>query len=215
MSEFGRDRALREPWEDLVRQRHAALAGIWFFSASELLFFGGLFVAYAANFFLWPDGFHAAGAETGLRYGLSNTVILLCSSACVAVAAASARWPSLGRISRAFVWATIALGLCFLVVKGLEYADDLRKGLLPGPRFTIGFRGAQLFFAFYWTATAVHAIHLSVGIVLLARLAWAGRRDPAWYAATPQVNVTALYWGFIDVIWTILFVLIYLPGRAS
>jgi cytochrome c oxidase subunit 3 len=61
----------------------------------------------------------------------------------------------------------------------------------------------------------LHAIHLVIGIGLLVRLAIAGARDPLWYRTTPAVHVTALYWGFVDIVWTILFVLIYLPGRAS
>jgi len=215
MTTSAEDRALREPWDDLERQRQAALTGIWFFSASELLFFGGLFVAYAVNFYLWPHGSMEAGGHTGLAYGLSNTVVLLLSSAAVAVAAASARWPALGRFSRACVWVTMILGVAFLTIKGLEYRHDIEERLIPGPGFPIEARGAQLFFAFYWTSTALHAVHLTVGLGLLLRLAIVGARDPQWYSKTPAVNVTALYWGFVDVVWTILFVLIYLPGRAT
>ncbi len=215
MSDAAARKALREPWDDIERQRQAAITGIWFFSASELLFFGGLFVAYAVNFYLWPEGFLKAGAATGLRYGLSNTVVLLLSSAAVAVAAAAARYPSLGRFSRAFVWIAFALGVTFLTIKGLEYVNDVHESLVPGPGFSVFERGAQMFFAFYWTATVLHAVHLTVGLALLLRLAIRGARDPEWYSATPAVAVTALYWGFVDVIWTVLFVLIYLPGRAA
>jgi len=207
--------ALREPWSDLDRQRQAAMTGIWLFSASELLFFGGIFVGYAVYFYLWPDGFLAAGAKTDLRFGLANTVVLLVSSAAVAIAATSARWPALGRFSRGCLWLTALLGLAFLVIKGFEYLHDIEENLVPGPGFQIGIEGAQVFFAFYWIATVLHAIHLTVGIALIVRLARAGSADPKWYATTPAVDVTALYWGFVDVIWTILFVLIYLPGRAS
>lgn len=213
--------ALREPFDDLGRQRFAAHVGIWMFSASELLFFGSIFMAYAVNFYRFPAGFHAGGAETDLRYGLINTVVLLCSSAIVAVAAKSARWPSLGAFSRACVWAAAVLGVVFLVTKGLEYRHDIEEGLVPGSGFvaSAGFPipvpGAEIFFGFYWAATLLHAIHLTLGIALLVRLALAGRSDPEWYAGTPAVNVTALYWGLVDVIWTVVFVLIYLPGRAS
>lgn len=214
-AEPARSPALREPWNDIERQRQASMTGIWLFSASELLFFGGIFVGYAVYFYLWPEGFLAAGAKTDLRFGLANTVVLLVSSAAVAAAAASARWPSLGRFSRGCLWLTAALGVAFLVIKSFEYLHDIDDNLVPGPGFQIGIEGAQIFFAFYWIATVLHAIHLTIGIVFLVRLAWAGRADPEWYAATPAVDVTALYWGFVDVIWTILFVLIYLPGRGS
>ncbi|MGN6550450.1 MAG: cytochrome c oxidase subunit 3 [Pararhizobium sp.] len=207
--------AIREPWEDLERQRQAAITGFWVFSASELLFFGGIFVAYAVNFYLWPHGFKEAGAETEIKFGLANTIVLLTSSAVVALASTSSKWPSLGRFSRGCIWVTVLLGLLFLAIKGTEYADDVKHHLVPGPGFGIEAEGAQIFFAIYWTATALHAIHLVIGLGLLIRLALAGRADPEWYSATPAVHVTALYWGFVDVIWTIVFVLIYLPGRAS
>lgn len=207
--------ALREPWDDVGRQRLASLAGIWLFTASEILFFGGIFVGYAANFYRWPEGFRAGGEETELFFGLINTIILLFSSALASVAATSARWPSLGRFSRACLWGAALLGLGFLVVKGLEYRQDILSGLVPGSGFPIPVPGAEIFFGFYWTATVLHALHLTIGIGLVARLALAGRSDPAWYSQTPAVAVTTLYWGLVDVIWTIVFVLIYLPGRAS
>lgn len=207
--------ALREPFDDIERQRFAALAGIWAFSASEFLFFGGIFMVYAVNFYRHPAGFHAGSAETDLFYGLVNTVLLLASSAIVALAGKAARFPSLGRFSRGCLWAAMLLGLAFLVTKGLEYQEDIRAGLVPGPGFAVPVAGAELFFGLYWAATGLHAVHLILGIAFLARLAIAGARNPAWYAASPAVAVTALYWGFVDVIWTIVFVLIYLPGRGA
>lgn len=207
--------ALREPWDDVARQKLASLAGIWLFSASELLFFGGIFTGYAVYHYLWPEGFAAGGRETELVYGISNTVVLLFSSALAALAARAARWPALGRFSRLCIWLAALLGLVFLVIKGMEYHSDVVHHLVPGPDFAIPTEGAEIFFAFYWTTTGLHALHLIIGIGLLARLAIAGHRDPAWYAATPAVTVTTLYWGFVDVIWTIVFVLIYLPGRGA
>ena len=206
--------ALREPWEDIDRQRAAAVTGIWLFSASELLFFGGIFAGYAVYSYWWPAGFQAGGAHTDLFYGVANTLILLVSSALAAIASKAARWPSLGNFSRLCLWLTAALGVAFLVTKGMEYRHDIAENLVPGPRFALAEKGAEVFFGFYWALTGLHAIHLTIGIVLIARIAIAGRRDPAWFASSPAVKVTALYWGFVDVIWTIVFVLIYLPGRA-
>jgi len=207
-------RALREPWEDITAQRAASHLGIWLFSASELLFFGAIFAGYAVYHYLWPAGFRAGGAETELVYGVANTVVLLISSACAALASASARFPAFGSLSRLCLWSAAALGLAFLCIKGLEYNADIQHHLVPGDDFGLSEEGAQIFFAFYWSATGLHAVHLVIGIGLLVRLALAGRRDPQWYAVTPAVDVTTLYWGFVDVIWTILFVLIYLPGRT-
>jgi cytochrome c oxidase subunit 3 len=207
--------ALREPWGAIAPQRHAVEIGIWIFIASELLFFGGLFAGYGVYRTLLRDGFLIAGQETDLLYGAVNTVILVASSALVAVAQRAARWPELRSTALGCLWGAVALGVAFLIVKGFEYADDLARNLFPGPGFSIAERGAQVFFAFYWVMTGIHAVHLIIGIGLLSRLAIAGRRSPDWFAETPAVDATALYWGLVDAIWAILFVLIYLGGRAT
>lgn len=209
------EHALREPWEDLEAQRYAARFGIWLFSASELLFFGGIFGGYAVYYYWYPDGFRVAGSETDLVLGIANTVVLLISSALAMLVSASSRWPALGGISRMCLWATAALGVLFLCIKGYEYNIDIHEHLVPGPDFKLTEPGAEIFFGFYWATTGLHALHLIIGIGLLIRLAIAGHMDPEWYATSPAVHVTTLYWGFVDVIWTIVFVLIYLPGRGA
>lgn len=111
--------------------------------------------------------------------------------------------------------ATAALGLLFGALKGFEYAEDIRKNLVPGPGFALHEPAAQLFFALYWTMTGLHAVHLTIGIVLVGRLCLLGALGRIALRDNPQVEVTALYWHLIDVIWIILYPLIYLPGRAS
>ncbi|HVW55237.1 MAG TPA: cytochrome c oxidase subunit 3 [Rhizobiaceae bacterium] len=207
--------ALREPWEDIARQRQAVEMGMWAFLASEILFFTGIFAGYTIYRSTYPEAFWVAGGHTSLFYGGTNTAILLVSSAAMGIVPSAARWPSLGSFARTMLWVAALLGIAFLVLKGFEYAEDFDEHLFPGPDFEIHERGAQLFFAFYWCVTAIHAIHLIIGIGLVARLAIAGTRDPRWFSQTPAVQATALYWGLVDVIWTIVFVILYLPGRGS
>jgi cytochrome c oxidase subunit 3 len=207
--------ALREPWEDIARQRQAVEIGMWGFLASEILFFGGIFAGYTVYRSIYPEAFWIAGGHTSLFYGGTNTAILLVSSAAMAVVPRAARWPSLGSFARTMLWIAALLGIAFLVLKGFEYAEDFDEHLFPGPDFEIHERGAQLFYAFYWCVTAIHAVHLIIGIGLVARLAIAGARDPRWFSQTPAVQATALYWGLVDIIWTIVFVILYLPGRGS
>ncbi len=150
---------LREPWPDLSRQHYGASLGIWCFLASELLFFGGLFLAYAIYRGLYPQAFAAAAKETDIWYGTLNTAILLTSSLTVAVAAQASET----RFARLAVWclaASAALGCAFLVLKGFEYAEDIGKGLVPGPGFPLHVPAAQIFFALYWIMTGIHAIHV-------------------------------------------------------
>ncbi len=206
---------LREPWEHLARQREAATFGIWAFLASELLFFGGLILAYTIYRIDYSDAFAAAARETDLWYGTINTAILLTSSLTMAVAAQAAEGDGGRRLTSGCLAVTAALGLAFLAVKGFEYAEDIRRGLVPGPDFSLKERPAQLFFAFYWIATAIHAVHLTIGIVLVTRFAVQGWRERLRLRANPQVEVTALYWHLVDVIWIVLYPLIYLPGRAQ
>ncbi|WP_414474504.1 cytochrome c oxidase subunit 3 family protein [Microvirga sp. M2] len=205
---------LKEPWQDLGRQREGAAFGIWVFLASELLFFGGMILLYTVYRVENPQAFAEAARETDIWYGTINTAVLLTSSLTMAVAAQGAEqdWRRLA------VWclaATALLGLTFGILKGFEYAEDIRKSLVPGPGFPLQEPAAQLFFALYWAMTGLHAIHLTIGICLVGRLCLLGALGRIVLRGNPQVEVTALYWHLIDVIWIILYPLIYLPGRAS
>jgi len=204
---------LQPPWDELSRQREGATFGIWVFLASELLFFGSLLLLYTAYRVANPDAFIAAGRETDLWYGTVNTAVLMTSSLTMAVAAQAAE----ADMRRLTIWclgATMALGLMFLAFKGFEYAEDIEKSLVPGTTFALKEPAAQIFFALYWIMTAIHAIHLSIGLGLVGRLAIFGALRHVQLRENPQVEVTALYWHLVDVIWIILYPLIYLMGRS-
>jgi cytochrome c oxidase subunit 3 len=111
--------------------------------------------------------------------------------------------------------ATAALGLAFLVVKGFEYKEDIDKHLVPGAQFALKQVGSQLFYGLYWLVTGVHAIHLTIGIVLVSRLALLCYRSKLVLHDNPEIEVTGLYWHLVDIIWIFLYPLIYLPGRVS
>ena len=177
-----------------------------------MLFFGALFLNYAVNRSLHPEAFRIASHETNIVYGTANTLILLTSSLIMTLAerAAGANWR---RVAMACLIITAGLGLAFLLVKGFEYSDDLAKGLLPGPNFTLEPPSTQLFWGLYWIMTVVHAIHLTVGIGLVVWLSvLIGRRIVP--LGTPASEVISLYWHFVDVIWVTVYALIYLPGLA-
>ncbi|KMO29092.1 cytochrome B561 [Methylobacterium tarhaniae] len=223
MSRVEIEARLREPWSELetdpgtafARQRDGATLGIWIFLASEVLFFGALFLTYTAARLAHPEAFAAAGRETNIVYGTLNTAILLTSSLTMAVASQAAETGLFRRLTLRCLAATAALGLAFLVVKGFEYREDIEKHLVPGAHFALDRGPAQIFFAFYWLVTVVHAIHLSIGIVLVVRLTVKGWRDPDILAENPQVEVTALYWHLVDLVWVFLYPMLYLPGRSG
>jgi cytochrome c oxidase subunit 3 len=204
---------LREPWQTLSRQREAATFGIWIFIATEVLFFGGFFLLYATYRVTESAGFIAAARETNIWFGTANTALLLTSSLTMAVASQAAE-VGLRRLTLIALSATIAFGLAFLVVKGFEYREDIEKHLVPGPTFSVHNRIGQIFFALYWVMTAVHAIHLSIGLALIARLIAFARLDLLKIERNPEVEVTALYWHLVDIIWIFLYPLLYLVGRT-
>jgi cytochrome c oxidase subunit 3 len=193
--------------------------GMWVFIASEILFFGPLLLTYAYGRARWPEGFAMASRHTDVLLGTLNTALLLTSSFCAAaaVAAHGARRPAW---TARLLAATALLGVAFLCVKGLEYRKEWHEGLFPGPAFTLAGegaarQGAQLFFAFYFTATGLHALHVGIGAVLMAGLAPARAARPTGCRGRrlARVAVAGLYWHFVDIVWVLLYPLIYLVGR--
>jgi cytochrome c oxidase subunit 3 len=205
---------LNEPWDDLARQREAMRFGIWLFLAGEILFFGGLLLVYAVLRVTDPAGLVAGAREAAFAYGFANTLLLLTSSCAMTVAERAAK-EDFATVARIAMGVALALGLCFLVVKGFEYWEDLEKGLFPGPGFAFPAPGASRFWAFYWTATLVHMAHLVVGLALIARLIAQDYFERAVSRRWMAVEVTTYYWHFVDAIWIILFPLIYLAGRGQ
>jgi cytochrome c oxidase subunit 3 len=203
---------LHEPWPSISRQREGVAFGVWIFIASEILFFSGLFVAYTVYRTLYPDAFKIAARETDVFYGTLNTAILLTSSMTMALSVALSE----KGFRRATVWTlslTAILGCTFLVVKGLEYHDDLTKGLWPGANFPLHPPATQLFWMLYWIMTGIHAIHLTIGIGIVTVVAILLK----WREIPPKATTfeaVALYWHMVDLIWVILLPILYLVGRA-
>jgi len=201
----------------LPQQHEAAQLGIWTFLATEVLFFGGLILAYAVYRYSYPADFAAAGRHTKIVIGTLNTAVLLTSSFLVAWAVAGARLGA-GRLAEILLVTAALLGLVFLGLKGVEYGEEYREHLVPALNFAFDdahFRGAVLFFSFYFVATGLHALHVAIGVValaIIARKAALGRYSARYHA---PLTVAALYWHFVDMVWVALFALIYLPGRSG
>jgi cytochrome c oxidase subunit 3 len=202
---------------DLSQQHDTAQLGMWTFLATEVLFFAGLILAYCVYRTGHPEGFAEAGRHTKIVIGTANTAILLTSSFLVAWAVEIAKL-HLGKAAAALLWVSALLGAIFLALKGIEYHAEYKEHLLPGLDFVQSGPNAdavRLFFGFYLVATGLHALHVAIGIVVLAVIgqrAYQGRYSDRYHA---PITVAGLYWHFIDVVWIFLFALIYLPGRAS
>ena len=206
--------AIAEQFETEQQQKDAARLGMWIFLATEVLFFGGLFLGYSVYRFIYPEIFEQASRHLSDVLGGVNTVILLTSSLVMALAV---RAGQLGRRRqlRSLLVGTAALGLCFMVVKGFEYRQDYLDALIPRLNFHWEGEGAgpaTLFFWLYFCMTGLHAIHVTVGIVLLLIFSGLAGRGAFERNANP-VEILGLYWHFVDIVWVFLFPLLYLAGH--
>jgi len=202
-------------YEDLRHQSDTALIGMWLFLATEILFFGALLFTYMIYRLWYPDGFIAAVRHANILIGTLNTAVLLTSSFTLTAGLLYAKAGDMRRLIYSCV-ATIGLGLLFMALKALEYAEDFRERLVPGTNFALADHdGARIFYLFYYTATGVHLVHLAIGIGLVLYIARRARRGDFTAQAHTPVEVVGLYWSFVDIVWLFLYPLIYLVGRGG
>jgi cytochrome c oxidase subunit 3 len=207
------EHAVPEPYAAFPRQRHAASLGMWIFLASEVIFFGGLFLGYTTYRFLFPEAFATAGAETDILLGSINTALLLTSSATMAVAVWAGSEGMKPTVLRGLAL-TALLGLGFLGVKAYEYSKDFQEDLIPGTlAFPLDPPQTQIFFSFYWVMTALHAVHLTIGILAVLTYYVRVRGERFAWSRSGDLHALGLYWHLIDLIWIFLYPLLYLGGR--
>lgn len=205
-------RFLQGHFVDMDQQLDSAKLGMWVFLATEVLFFGGLFTAYIIYRVLYPQLF-VMGAEHLITFaGAVNTVVLIASSVSVAMAIRSAQVNDKKKIIICLC-ITIALAFAFLVIKGFSWSHEFSEGLYPGQFYTfteIDHPKAHIFFSIYYLMTGLHALHVIIGIGLmlwLLRKAFKNEFDSEYF--TP-LEITGLYWHFVDLVWIFLFPLFYL-----
>jgi len=206
---------LQHHFHSMDQQLEASILGMWIFLVTEIMFFGGLFMAYIVYRTAYPDAWAAGSNHLNVWLGGANTLVLICSSVTMALAVRAAQVGSRnGQVVNLIL--TILFGTTFLVVKYFEYADKFEHHLVPGPHFDPALPAAQqIFFSLYFIMTGIHALHMVVGIVLMfiiLGMAWMGRFTPAYYG---PIEVSGLYWHFVDIVWIFLFPLLYLVDRAG
>jgi cytochrome c oxidase subunit 3 len=205
--------AIAEQFDDMPQQQEASTLGMWTFLATEILFFGGMFLSYIVYRQTYPQAFSEASRHTIVFYGTINTAILLTSSLTMALAVHAVQ-EGKNRQLVLYLLATVFFACCFLGVKALEYHDDFKEHLWPGRHFRPELPAqAQIFWFLYWAMTGLHALHVTVGVGLLSvmtHMAYKRRFSPGYY--TP-VDLSALYWHFVDIVWIWLYPLLYLINR--
>lgn len=198
-------------------QADSSIAGMWLFLATEVLFFGALVLTWVYTRHWNQAGFDAGAQQTELAIGTINTVVLLISSF---VYSAGVAFIEAGNTRRLVQCCSIAwaLGATFLILKfGVEWPEDFAKDLFPGSDFAIQGPhkgGAQIFFAFYFLGTALHGLHMIGGLALVGWIIICARRGQFSPAFHTPVIVVGLYWSFVDIVWIVLYPLIYLVGRG-
>lgn len=207
--------ALRHQFDNVEQQKDTSTFGMWVFLVTEVLFFGGMFCCYTVYRALYPSAFGHASNHLDVILGAVSTAVLICSSFTMACAVNSAATGAKKALV-AFLWVTILFAAAFLVVEMSEWHMLYKEGLMPGFNFTyhdVDPAHVQLFFCMYFAMTGLHASHVTIGIVLLAVMAIRASRGvftPQYY--TP-IEISGLYWHFVDLVWIFLFPLYYLIAR--
>ncbi|MCI0333207.1 MAG: cytochrome c oxidase subunit 3 family protein [Planctomycetes bacterium] len=215
-------------FDDAEQQFVAAELGMWVFLATEVLFFGGVFCGYAIYRFKYAAEFIAGSHRLDVWLGTVNTAVLLTSSLTMALAVHAAQTSRRGALVRNLLL-TLLLGAAFLGVKGYEYHHKFEERLVPGRNFRfvahsahvpeslqpakeekVDPRQVELFFSLYFAMTGLHALHMIIGIGVLAVLIVAAGRGAFSGGYFTPIEMTGLYWHFVDIVWVFLFPLLYL-----
>ena len=217
---------LQHHFDSPIQQFESAKLGMWLFLAQEILFFSGLFVAYGVFRLNYPEAFEAGSAQLDRIIGGFNTCVLLISSFTAAMAVRSSQLGKQKETSIHLV-ITIICAFGFLVVKYFEYQAKFEHGLLPGNHFHPHMEyihpwveGAtavtalppktHVFFGIYFVLTGLHGLHVAIGIGVLAWILLRNVRGDFSPAFFTPVDIAALYWHLVDLVWIYLFPLLYL-----
>jgi cytochrome c oxidase subunit 3 len=209
--------ALAHHFDNLAQQNEAATLGMWVFLVTEVLFFGGLFLVYLVYRSWYSDAFAAASHELDVTLGTINTVVLITSSLTMALAVHAAQ-EGQRKLLTIFLVLTMILGVTFLGIKSVEYYHKFVEHLIPGPGFQFEkeyFRNAQLFFSLYFVMTGLHAVHMIIGLGIMTWMLWWSSRGVITAEYFSPIEISGLYWHFVDIVWIFLFPLLYLIGRHA
>lgn len=179
-----------------------AKLGIWAFLATELLLFGGLFTTYTVYRIRYQSLFHEQHLHLDRAFGAVNTVVLICSSLSVAIGIAAIK-AGKQAVLKLCLAITLLLASSFLFIKYLEYSEHIEHGELPS---------SNLFFSLYYMMTGLHAIHVLGGMAALTAMLIMTNRGAFSEKYSTPVEITGIYWHFVDLVWIYLFPLLYLIG---
>ena len=213
----GESLALREQFDTAHQQKDASTLGMWIFLITEVMFFGGMFAAYTIYRATYPTVFAIASTSLNVTVGAINTCVLLLSSFTMVMAV---RAGQLGnrKLIVIFLILTLIFGITFLGVKAYEWTEKYNEHHMPG-QAAFHLEGtplqgpAKLFFSLYFAMTGLHALHMVVGVGILTWLILETRKGQYSAEYFTPIDISGLYWHFVDIIWIFLFPLLYLIDR--
>ncbi len=205
---------LREQYATPDQQRQTATFGMWIFLVTEVLLFGALFTGYTVYRISAPQAFDAGSKDMEIVLGGINTAVLICSSYTMALSVYFAekgkqKWLML------FLILTMIIGVLFLGIKFTEYYMHYKDHKVPGFWFEEHSGDApkiQMFFVFYFVMTGLHALHMTIGLVVLSVLLFRTFIGSITAEYHTPIEVGGLYWHFIDIVWIFLYAIFYIPG---
>ncbi|MGA8222225.1 MAG: cytochrome c oxidase subunit 3 family protein [Candidatus Acidiferrales bacterium] len=203
-------------FEDMEQQHEAGNLGMWVFLVTEIMFFGGLFATYTVYRALHLEAFETGSRLLDIRFGATNTAVLIGSSLTMALAIHAAQAGKRKSQIIFYLISTMILGALFLGLKfTFEWHHDFVEHLVPGFGFAYAgphAPGVEMFFCFYFFMTGLHALHMIIGLGVLTVLTVMAARG--WFSTEyySPLEVSGLYWHFVDIVWIFLFPLLYLIG---
>lgn len=206
---------LKHHFANLNQQYDSASLGMWLFLVTEILFFGGIFLAYEIYRNQYHDAFVAGSHHLSIFLGCFNTAVLISSSFTMVLAVHAARMGK-KNLTSLYLFLTLVLGFIFLGVKAVEYHDKFINHLVPNDTFHFhGFEGPgiRIFYSLYFALTGLHALHMIIGAAILIVILIQNMKGQFSAEYNSPVDMFGLYWHFVDIVWIFLFPLLYLIGR--
>lgn len=179
-------------------------SGVWVFIFADMCAFAVFFALFAAGRIAEPALYEASRQQLDLGLGLANTVILLTSGAFMAHAARTARAGERAATVRSLI-AALGVGSLFGLSKAIEWNAKLSHG--------IGLTTNE-FFTYYFVFTGIHFVHFIVGVAVIAVLIARTRSQPLDGTATRWIEAGGAYWHMVDLLWIVLFAMLYLLRAA-
>ncbi len=200
--------AVEEPARDRGFEMYNAKLGMWVFLLSEVMFFTSLIGAYIILRFAHPDQFAGPGEVLNVPLTAMNTFLLICSSVTMVKAFAALQHDDQKGL-KLWLLATIVMGASFVGVQVYEYIHLSHIGFVPNAE-AYSAAGGAIYGSTFYLMTGFHGLHVTIGVLCLIWILWKANRGAFHSKRVAGVEAMGLYWHFVDLVWIVLFTIVYL-----